>query len=142
MTYWNRAARTILAFAACEIDRAVCHDIVHFAARVLATVVAVSSATPFAVDFSGGLAASGSAPVTSFPSRRPARAHVGYWQVDASRPPASVPAGSQKLAGLAVTLPIRFRSCLACLLPRGFQLLGNVVPVLEVHLVRRLPLER
>ena len=49
---------------------------------------------------------------------------------------------ASKLAGLAVTLPIRFRSCLACLLPGGFQLLGDVVPVLEVHLVRRLPLER
>ncbi len=36
----------------------------------------------------------------------------------------------------------RFRSCLTCLLPGGFQLSGDVVPVLEVHLVRRLPLER
>jgi hypothetical protein len=81
-------------------------------------------------------------PVAVFPSRRPTRAHVGYCQVDASRPIASVPAGNQKLAGLAVTLPVCFRSCLAGLLPGGFKLLGDVVPVLEVHLVRRLPLER
>jgi hypothetical protein len=31
---------------------------------------------------------------------------------------------------------------MAGLLPGGFQLLGDVVAVLEVHLVRRLPLER
>ena len=48
-----------LAQYALTYSRAVCHDIVHFSAPVLATVVALPSATPFAVDFSGGLAVSG-----------------------------------------------------------------------------------
>ena len=81
-------------------------------------------------------------PVADFPSCRRPRAQVGYCPCDASRSPDSVPAGRQKLASPAVTLPIRFRSCLTCLLPGGCKLPGDVVPVLEVHLVRRLPLER
>ena len=64
-----------LARDALTYSLAVCHDIVQiFPARVLATVVAVLSATPFAMDFSSGSAASGSVPVVSFPSCRPTTA--------------------------------------------------------------------
>ncbi len=154
-------------------DRAVCHDILHFSARVLVssagqfrqfghrrlTELSVMTFCTFLREFSppsshyrrpppiavgscGSLTVNGSAPVPGFPLRRPPRAYLGYCPSDASSRPASVPAGSQKFAGPAVTLPIRFRPCLACLLPGGFRSPGSVVPVLEVHLVRRLPLER
>ena len=67
---------------------------------------------------------------TGFFSRHPRPAHVGCCQGDASSPPASVPAGSQQRASPAVTLPIRFRSCLVYLLPSGSKLLGDMAPLL------------
>jgi hypothetical protein len=97
------------------------------------------------VDCNSGLGVSGcrvEVPVAVSSLRCRPRAQIGYGHSNSSSPLSSVQVCGPQLAGSAVTLPIHFRSCLACLSPGGLEFLWDALSGLEVHLIRRLPTER